>query len=1006
MDFINIYTTMAKNDSKNRESGSLLINVDFRVFNSKDLMVRGKTFYAVYDDQKKLWVKDEMHIVRVVDREILKRVKELEDEGQTVSYKLMESYDSGLWQKYVSYVKNMPDNWTPLDTSIHFLNDELDRESYATKVLPYARRSGSIQNYDKLIGTLYTPEERDKLEWAVGAVLTGESQHIQKFITLYGASGSGKSTFLNILQKLVRGYYISFNAKDLVGRDAFGMEVFKSNPLVAIQHDGDLSKIEDNSTLNSMISHEEIVMNEKHKSKYTIILNCFLFLGTNKPVSITDSKSGLLRRLIDVKPSGDRVSQIQYLKLMSDIDYELGAIADYCITRYESMGPHYYDKYTPQAMIFETNTVYNFMFDNALIFTKEKEVQLKQLYDMYLAYCSDSGEQYPLKKRVLRAEAMSYFEEFHNVTRLEDGRQARSVYKNFKRDIFVSLEEEATPTAKDLAWIIFEDGPSKFNDTYSDLPAQYANDAGVPSRKWENCKTKLKDLDPGEIHYVAGLPINHIVIDFDIKDENGEKSLEKNLDAANKWPETYAELSKSGQGIHLHYIWNGGTPENLERIFSPNVEIKVFTGNSSLRRKLTKHNNKDIAILHEGLKFSEKKGDTDVINKKNVEDERHLRVMIKKCMNKEFHGSTKPEIDFIFKLLQDAYDGGLVYDVTDMRSAVLAFAASSSNQAGYCIELVPKMKWASEQQSVPVIQESYVSEDIVFYDVEVFKNLFLIVYKIRGKGKKKVAMINPTPQEVGAIFNFKLVGFNNKRYDDHMLYAAYLGYSTEQIYDLSQKMISKAGSVRNGFREAYSLAYTDVYDFSTKKQSLKKWELELGIKHNELDLDFNEPAPEELWPKIIEYCGDDVDATEQVFEARQADWIAREILADIADGTVNMTTNQLTTKIVFGNERNPKLEYTNLEETFPGYSFVQGSDNKWRNMYRGVDLGMGGYVYAEPGMYFDVDVLDIQSMHPTSIIAMNYFGKYTKRYSDLKDARVAIKNGDLASAKNMFDAWH
>ena len=124
----------------------------------------------------------------------------------------------------------MPDNWVQLDDRIHFANDELSRESYATRRLPYAKKPGSIDNYNRLMSVLYAPEERDKLEWAVGAILTGDSKHIQKFITLYGSAGSGKSTFLNIVQKLVEGYYISFNAKDLVGHDAFGegAEVFKS----------------------------------------------------------------------------------------------------------------------------------------------------------------------------------------------------------------------------------------------------------------------------------------------------------------------------------------------------------------------------------------------------------------------------------------------------------------------------------------------------------------------------------------------------------------------------------------------------------------------------------------------------------------------------------------------------------------------------------------------------------------------------------------------------------
>ena len=1002
MDFIRLYTKESKNASKNRDVGSLELCSDFQVFHTKDLMTRGRGFYAVFDESTNMWVKDEMAVVRLVDAKIMNEVNKLEQDGNVVYYQMMQNYESGIWQKYTSYIKNMPDNWKPLDNELRWQNDKLTRESYATRVLPYSLKAGPTPNYEMLMKTLYDPEERDKLEWAVGAILTGDSRYIQKFVTLYGASGSGKSTFLNIVQKLVHGYYISFNAKDLVGKDSFGLEMFKNNPLVAIQHDGDLSKIEDNSMLNSIISHEEIVMNEKHKSKYSIIINCFLFMGTNKPVAISDSKSGLLRRLIDVYPSGRLINRNDYDKYMAGIDFELGAIASYCIDKYNNMGPNYYAKYQPREMMFETNTLYNFVFENALIFEKSEYFQLKQLYDMYKLYCEDSGEQYPLKLRVFRADMKNYFEEFYDITRMDNGKQLRSVYKKFKTYMFDGSKPAEMPNVQDENWIKLSNYESEFDKIYSDIPAQYANKHGTPKMKWEDNKKTLKDIHTSELHYVMGFDRNHIVIDFDLKDEDGNKCLERNIEAANKWPKTYVETSKSGQGLHLHYIWGGDNPENLKRIYAEDIEIKVFTGNSSLRRKLTLCNEEPITIITSGLEYIDRGGD-NVVNKKTIEDEKHLRNMIKKCMRKEFHGATKPEVDFIFKLLDDAYNSDITYDVSDMMSSVLSFAATSTHQAEYCIDLVNKMKWKSKHESEIIISDTQDDGDIVFYDVEVYPNLFLVVYKMRGKGKKKIPLINPTPQEVGELFGFKLGGYNNKRYDDHMLYARYLGYNNLELFDLSQKIISKQGSVRNGFREAYSIAYTDVFDFCSKKQSLKKWQIELGIEHQEMEFAWDQPLPEEHWPKVIQYCGNDVDATEAVFEERQADWLAREILADLALGTVNMTTNQLTTKIVFGNDRNPQLVYTNLEETFPGYEFVQGEDKKWRNMYRGVDVGMGGYVYAEPGMYFNVPVLDIQSMHPNSLILMNYFGNYTQNYADLMHARIAIKLGELEKARHMLD---
>lgn len=82
---------------------------------------------------------------------------------------------------------------------------------------------------------------------------------------------------------------------------------------------------------------------------------------------------------------------------------------------------------------------------------------------------------------------------------------------------------------------------------------------------------------------------------------------------------------------------------------------------------------------------------------------------------------------------------------------------------------------------------------------------------------------------------------------------------------------------------------------------------------------------------------------------------------------------------------------------FPGYEFVNG-----KNIYRGTDVGKGGYVYAEPGMYGNIALLDVASMHPHSAINLNAFGEYTQHFKDLVDARIAIKRKDFDKARKMF----
>ena len=365
-----------------------------------------------------------------------------------------------------------------------------------------------------------------------------------------------------------------------------------------------------------------------------------------------------------------------------------------------------------------------------------------------------------------------------------------------------------------------------------------------------------------------------------------------------------------------------------------------------------------------------------------------------------------------------------------MRNAVLAFAASSTHQADYCIKLVNKMQFKSADQSSGTKNDD---AKLVFYDVEVFPNLFLVNWKIEGEGKPVVRMINPTSAEIEELMRFRLVGFNCRRYDNHILYARLMGYTNEQLFSLSNRIIN--GSANCFFGEAYNVSYTDVYDFCSKKQSLKKWEIELGIHHQELGLPWDQPVPEEMWTKVAEYCDNDVIATEAVFNARKADFTARQILADVAGMTVNDTTNSLTTKIIFGNNRKPQDQfnyrfmgevtpdcepwtitedmvlYDHLGDenftlfnkdgkpVFPGYTFEGG-----KSIYRGEEVGEGGYVYAEPGMYSNIALLDIASMHPSSIVAEELFGpEYTKRFNDILQARIAIKHKEFDKAKKMLN---
>lgn len=1044
LDFLKIATRSVK-------QGVVEVYPKFIINNrSTDLMIRGGDFYAIWVEENKLWSTDEQDVVRLIDREISSYTDECRSKStDTIIPKYMWDAGSGsidAWHKYCQ--KQMRDHFHPLDETLIFSNTETQKTDYASKRLEYPLESGDFSSYDKLISTLYDEEERHKIEWAIGSIITGDSKSLQKFMVLYGAAGTGKSTILNVIQKLFNGYYSVFDAKALgSSSNSFALEAFKANPLVAIQHDGDLSRIEDNTRLNSLVSHELMTVNEKFKSAYSNKFNAFLFMGTNKPVKITDGKSGLIRRLIDVTPSGNKVGAREYKSIMKKIDFELGAIAYHCKDVYES-DPGAYDSYIPIAMLGASNDFYNFIIDSFHIFKREDGTTLKAAWEMYKTYCDDAKVPYPFSQRNFKEELKNYFREFEDQFSMSDGSRVKSYYKGFRTDIFESdMTKKKGDDKDDNGYVIdFQEGiQSAFDTTESECLAQYATKDEIPREPWDRVRSKLSDIDTSKLHYVK-IHKNHIVIDFDIKDESGNKSFEKNLEAASKWPATYAELSKSGAGIHLHYFYTGD-PSKLSRIYDKDIEIKVFSGKSSLRRMLTKCNNLPIASISSGLPLKEEK----VINTDIVQSEKGLRTTIQKCLDKDVHAGTKPNVDFIKKILDDAYNSGMHYDVSNMKNSVIAFAAQSTHQSNKCLQMVQEMHFKSEEPSDNLPDTE---KPIVFYDIEVFPNLFLVNWKIAGPENKMVRFINPSPNDIETMLQYKLIGFNCRRYDNHLIYARLMGYDNDQLYRLSQKIIS--GDRNAFFGEAYNLSYTDVYDFASagNKKSLKKLEIEMSnmannpdskmdddlramlktIKHKELGLPWDQPVPEDKWELVAEYCDNDVIATEAAFNYLSADWMARQILADLAGMTVNDTTNTLTTRIIFGKNRKPQNEFNyrdlskpvmDLDEDtyeflkeacpemmaephgrhksllpyFPGYKYEFG-----KSTYRGEEVGEGGYAEGVPGMYGNAALLDVSSMHPHSTIAECLFGvRFTKAYRDIVEGRVSIKHKAWSEVNHMLD---
>ena len=155
MDFYHIKERVAR-------SGAVEVYPDFRVTRSKDLMIRGNAFYAIWDEAAGLWSTDEYDVQRLVDQELYAYAEEVRTRtAAPVIPLVMSSYATKTWVTFRNYLKNLSDNHHELDELITFANTPVTKEDYVSKRLPYPLAAGDISAYEEIASTLYEEEERE-----------------------------------------------------------------------------------------------------------------------------------------------------------------------------------------------------------------------------------------------------------------------------------------------------------------------------------------------------------------------------------------------------------------------------------------------------------------------------------------------------------------------------------------------------------------------------------------------------------------------------------------------------------------------------------------------------------------------------------------------------------------------------------------------------------------------------------------------------------------------------
>lgn len=322
---------------------------------------------------------------------------------------------------------------------------------------------------------------------------------------------------------------------------------------------------------------------------------------------------------------------------------------------------------------------------------------------------------------------------------------------------------------------------------------------------------------------------------------------------------------------------------------------------------------------------------------------------------------------------------------------------------------------------------------IIFYDVEVFKYDWIVVFNKNDKFEVIVNDISDLSYYMAKNRDFYLVGYNNYNYDDYIITSLLNG--EVNVYLLSKQLIDKRIKPKTSIKFKSLDLMQDIKGYISLKKIMGN--LGMNIKETPISFDINRKLSDDELEKVIRYCKNDVKGTKVLFEKRLKYFVAKFTLINkfnLPESDIRLSENQLSYKILGCHYFKEPRDYLLLEyvnninwDIIPNdiFLFFNNLEQQYRSgksyeeitkivkkqpletvvANTNMTYGLGGLhgfspIYTSSGNTMCVDV---SSYYPSLMVNNNFNSRAITKpyiYEDMYYDRLRLKdmNKDLSSA--------